>query len=561
MTDDDPIDPQEGDPGSTGAGPAESGGSAARGRFSRQPRIELADEAGEDRYRRRVGIVLALLAIIGAWIAVLATDAATAESTTARESTRLAVEAQSADVLAKGLESSKRQIVAEVEAIGSKPIFADPVEVAGNLGIEVDPTRASQRVAAAEDAVSSAIATDGPGVTALSETAAELGLEQKATVEARIAWNAKASQYETVLTTLAIAVFLVGFTLVIGRRLRPPVAIPGVALAVFCIGWAGVIYSHEIPSVDPVAIEATAKGQVALQEDRAQDAIGHFTVALDAEPDYLPALRGRALATLVQTNPDVLDTMAVTDTSQATLQPAVLDMAHAMANGGDEDAQVLAVASLARTLSGEWEQARTTLDEAIELNPVGVELYLWRAAVAVALGDTDDAESRLREASERFADLDADRRRELVAQFLTVLEIVAVTEPERAADAEAIARQVIATATENAVGRPLEPGGSPDAGFEVLQADFADDSTSLRFGWEGIDEGAAVSVIGYERPAPDAGWVQPGELFYAGALPADGAGVTIDTPRSCAPVEYRFDLYVEGEFVESLTAPGVAPTC
>ncbi|MEZ5349808.1 MAG: hypothetical protein R2714_11460 [Microthrixaceae bacterium] len=95
-------------------------------------------------------------------------------------------------------------------------------------------------------------------------------------------------------------------------------------LAVFCIGWAGVIYSHPIPEVDQDAIDATAAGKVALSQRRAEDARSDFTVALESEPDYLPALWGRALATLLVANPDVLDTMAVTDTSQSAIEPAPL---------------------------------------------------------------------------------------------------------------------------------------------------------------------------------------------------------------------------------------------
>ena len=120
---------------------------------SREGPVELADEAVEDRYRRRVGIILALLAITGAWIAVLATDAATAESTTTREATRLAVQAQSADVLAKGVEAARSEIEAEVDAFDSREVFSDPDALEATLGIEIDPARAAQRRAAAEQLV------------------------------------------------------------------------------------------------------------------------------------------------------------------------------------------------------------------------------------------------------------------------------------------------------------------------------------------------------------------------------------------------------------------------
>ena len=71
---------------------------------------------------------------------------------------------------------------------------------------------------------------------------------------------------------------------------------------------------------------------------------------------------------------------------------------------------------------------------------------------------------------------------------------------------------------------------------------------------------SVVTIVGYERPAEGASFVQTDQLFYVGP-PGDGSGFTFDTPRACAPVEFRFDLYVEGVFVESVTAPGGEATC
>jgi hypothetical protein len=78
----------------------------------------------------------------------------------------------------------------------------------------------------------------------------------------------------------------------------------------------------------------------------------------------------------------------------------------------------------------------------------------------------------------------------------------------------------------------------------------------------GIPEGAAIATVGYERPAEDAAWVQPPALFYSGPQrQGRGQGVSIATPRNCVAIEYRFDLYVEGEFRNSVAFPGAAPTC
>jgi tetratricopeptide (TPR) repeat protein len=521
---------------------------------------DTADPA-DSRYKRRIGVTLALLAILGAWIAVMQTDAGTNESTDAREATRQAVEAQSADVLAKGLQTGIEKARAEVEALGSRAVFSDPVGLGEALGIEVDPRQAGERLETADAAISGSFDGPGPDVTALVERAKALSLQQKATVDTRITWNAKASQYETVLTVLAIAIFLVGFTLVIGRRQRPPIAVPGVLLALFCAGWVGVIWSHTVPYVPSDSIKATAAGQTALGEGRSADAHADFSEALDAKPDYVPALRGRALATLLETNPDLLNTLAVTDRSAATVDPAVADILAAIDAGGDQDPQTLAVAALATTLGGQWERAETLLDDAIELNENATELYLWHAVVDIAQGQPDGAQDWLDRAKDRFGDLGPDRVRAAVAQYLSLLEVVGEKEPDQADLAKRFAQQAVASATASAVDRPLDPSASPDVTFEVVQADFDDNSTTLKFTLDGTEDDTAIAIVGYERPSADAAWVQPAELFYAGPAAGRGEGVSIDTPRACAPVEYRFDLYVEGEFVSSATAPGAGATC
>lgn len=522
---------------------------------------EDTDDAAESRYKRRIGVTLALLTILGAWIAVMGTNAATAESTTAREATRQAVEAQSADVLSKGVRVGIDKARAEVDSLGSRAVFAEPVGLGESLGITVDPARASKRLDEATASVSGSLEGPGPGVTALEERAHALSLRQKATVETRITWNAKASQYETVLTVLAISVFLVGFTLVIGRRLRPPLAVPAVLLAIFCAGWTGVIYFHDVPEVPDDTITPTAAGQTALGEGRATDARADFSQALKSKSDYVPALRGRAVATLLETNPDLLTTLAVTDTSPATIDPAVRDILAAIDAGGDQDPETMAVAALATTLGGQWTRAERLLGDAIELNEQATELYLWHAAVDVAQDQPDDAQAWLDRAKDRFGDLGEERIRTAVAQYLSLLEVVADKEPDRADLARQFAQQAIASTTAKSVGRPLSPDAAPEVTFEVLQAGFENDRTTVRFKLDGITDDTAIAVVGYERPAEDSAWVQPPELFYAGTAASRGDGVSINTPQSCAPVEFRFDLYVEGGFVTSAKAPGTAATC
>ncbi len=439
----------------------------------------------EARYRRGVGITLALLALLGAWIAVLATNAGTRESTTTREATRIASEAQTADVVAKGANSAVEQILAEIAEFGSRRSF-QVGEAATSVGIELDPAAEAERLARARTTLDDATASFGARSTELEQTATALSLEQTAKVAERITWNNRASQYETVLTVLAVAIFLVGFTMVVSRGLRPPFVIPGVILAVVCFGWTLQIYAKPIPEVAPEAITATAAGQVALEEGRFEEATEDFSAAIEAQGDYSVAHRGLGAAILLTANPDLLTTWAITDTSDEITEPATAELERALELGGTDDPLTVATAAVAAVVASDWDRAAELLDEAIAENDRTPGLQLSRSAVAIAQGDEATAEDWLRSAvrqMESLAGTDTDRA--LAAQYLTLLEWVARQEPGQSQTAEAFRdRSVELIATGRADLTPSaadDPGGAPppDAAVTVETLRFADGFTTV----------------------------------------------------------------------------------
>ena len=520
----------------------------------------------EARYRRGVGITLALLALVGAWIALLATNAGTNESTTTREATRIASEAQTAEVVAQGADAALEQIAAELAAFGSRRAFQ--LEGAAEaVGIQLDPATEAARLADAQADLADATDSYAERRTQVNETATALSLEQTAIVAERITWNNRASQYETVLTVLAVAIFLVGFTMVVSRSIRPPFVIPGVILGVVCFGWALQIYAKPIPRVAPVAVNATAAGQVAIEEGRPDDAVADFTTAIEAQEDYSLAHRGLGLALLVQANPDLLTTWAITDTSPEIVDPATAELDRALDLGGQNNPLTVATAALASVVASDWDRAAELLDEAIAENDRTPGLQLSRSAVAVAQGDEVAAEDWLRQAvvqMEPLAGTDTDRA--LAAQYLTLLEWVIRQEPERAGAAEAFrdaAMELIATGRANLTPSTADDPGDappPDAEVTVDALLFADGFTDVDLEVTGVPSDNQVILAVYERPSPDGPWVQAPELFYVGP-PTRGAGITFRTPRACHPVEYRIDMYVNGAFTTTTTAPGGAPTC
>lgn len=521
-------------------------------------------EDPEDRYRRRVGLALAALAVLGAWIAVLQTNASTNEARTAREATRLASESQRAQVVADGADRGFTEVLTEAVALPERAPLRDAGQIEETFGIAPDPDRQRARVDEARASVESALGEDpGSGVVGSREDARRLSLTQAAVVEERVTWNARASQYETVITTLGVAIFLVGFTLVVGRRSRPPIAAPALLLAVYCLGWAVHIYLKPIPDVDRDAIDAVAVGQVALADGRAADALEAFDRAVEVDDGYAPGWQGRGVATLVAANPDLLNTFAVTDPDRQVVERAAADVERGLEETVDPSAESLTGAALTAIVGGEWELADELLREATEANQLTPAVALARAAVAVALGDGDRAGELLEQIVVEFADLaGTDTARGVVANHLSMLEWIKVAEPERAELAAEQQARVVRLSLAGVDGAAA-PESPVEAAVSVTELEFTDGLTRVGIDVTGIPAGVPVAVAGYERPSPDGPWVQPSELYYVGPAPtpSERRPLTIPTPRACAPVEYRFDLWVGDALVDSVTAPGVEPTC
>lgn len=519
-----------------------------------------SDHPGEQRYRRRIGITLAVLALLGAWIAVLQTNASTNESRTTREATRLAAEAQTARVIDRGVQAGLEQVEAETDVFVLRDAFNISPSAASAAGAPLDPAREQARVEAGQALVTGALQGDGTRATGISERARHLTLEQSAVVEQRITWNARASQYETVLTTLAIAIFLIGFTMVVGPKIRPPFVGPGLLLAVFCFGWAVHIYLKPIPEIDLDAVTSTAAGQVALAEGRSDDAVADFDAAIDIDDTYAPAFEGRGLARLVVANPDLLTSLAITDQSTQVVDAAVADLDRAFELGAPKDAAAVSIAALARIVGEDWDRAATLLEDASEQQNRTPGLELWRSAIAVAQDDQATAAEWLERAADQMtATRGTDTNRALAAQYLTLLEFVADSEPSRAELATRFVSESIALIAVATGSDPSEAATS-DATLQIVQAEFADGVTTVELARTGVPAGTPVVLAGYERPAPGASWVQPAALFYAGPI-GDGGSLEVPTPQVCAPVEFRFDLYVNGVLTDSATSPGGRPTC
>lgn len=541
-----------------------------------EPPVE--DESGNEPYQRRVAVVLALLAVIGAWIAILATDAGTAESYYARETTRTAVQSLRANVNQSTVAGLSTDLDAEQEALAlTRPFRLDE---SGFSTLGVDTATEAEVEDELDDAQQTVAGLDRAQLERVQTFEAErLDLKRSALAETRVTYNNRASQYETVITTLGVALFLVGFTMVLRKQTRPPILVPGVILAIYVVGWALWIHHREVPDTPDEAIEQAAEGATELQLGEPAAAVERYQQAIEIDDDFVAAYEGRSYASWQTANPDFVRTLAVVDTDSELADRARSDAAEANRLGDDQDFQGLVLSGAYRFYDADYEGAIERLEQAVEVNGQAPEAYALIAASQVALGDLDAASESLDDVTALLDTAEASRQtRQIAADLFTFLERVEAEVPERAEDVEDVRAALVDAEGSLTFGARLTGTRPPGATVEVEQLELAvveeDEENpgllpgleelelSLAASFAGLPAGTDVSMYLYEQPADGSPFVQAAELARFSEIEGDQAvaGTAVLT-RACRPVALRLDLYLDGALAESFEAPGLDPTC
>lgn len=527
------------------------------------------DELSEsDPYKRRVAVVLAVLGLLGAWIGVLRVDSGNRESYYARETTRAAAESMSANISKGSLDGLETDLDAEADALEGDAGF-DPVGLPSDVG-EVDRDLASGDAAAGLDA-----GRRDELRRRLTLRAERDRLRRKALAETRVGYNNRTSQYETVLTTLGVALFLVGFTLVLNRRTRPPVLVPGLILAVYVAGWALWIHAKDIPSTPTAAIDAAAVGATHAAFGEHDKATAAFDRAIAADPDFVAAYNGRSVASFLFTNPDFLETLAVIDANTPEADQAQADAETAVSLSNEQDFTSLFLSGLYRFYDDDFDGSARRMRQALEVNDRAPEAYLSLAAAELARGNTDEAVDQLAAGVKLLGPAeDSAEARQLAADLFTLLEQVDLAVPQHSDGTDEVRALLAAGEARLVFGDLAEP--KPEGGSFTLESsnfdqdaagqgapDGDDRSTlSIELGYAELPPDSAVSLYVFEQPAHGAAFVQRAELAQFSTVGGSGtlSGSASLQPR-CTPVAFRYDVYVNGAPVTSFDAPGGTATC
>lgn len=515
------------------------------------------DDSAKGPLGRWIAVSLAAIAVIGAGIGILQTRAAVNESNTARETTRTGIDALRAGVSLQGAKLLEKDIEAEAAALRRQ---ADAL--ARDSGTGTDPLSVAELESILPAGGELPGARTPEELKRLAFESERLSLRQSALAETRVTWNDRSTQYTTAIAVLALALFLVGFSLVLAGRRRLLFYVFGILVAVLAVGAATLIYLAPIPETPDDAINATAAGTVASDEGDQPRAIRLLDDAIEADGDYPAPYSRRAVARAREANPDFERTGAVTG-SDAALEASVADAERALELGGGRDLLALAFLAISDLYTGEYEKSVQVATDAIALNSEVADLRFIKSAAEVGAGAEDAAIASLKAAGNLLEGSDAsERTRGLVAGYLTYLEQIVHRVPGRSAIVRTIEERIIGTETELSLDRKLSRELPEGGSVEVEGLRYGDGKFRLRTSWKGLPEGTAVTLVGFERPAPGSAWVQPRDLSLfrtLGGSGADSGQVTIE--RECTPVEVRVDAYLDGAFSDSFTGPGGKPTC
>jgi len=519
------------------------------------------DEQPPDPLARWIAISLAAIALLGAGLAILQTNASNDESNTARQTTRTAVEALRAGVVENAARRLERDIEAERADLLRRQEAA--ARQAGGAGAATRTLSPEELAAAVEET-----GGDLPGrrteqeLGRLQGESERLTLTQAALAETRVTWNDRSTQYTTAIAMLAVALFLVGFSLVLRGRLRRAFYALGLAMALVTVAWSADIYSLPIPETPEAAIAATARGTVDASGGRQRRAIEEFTRAIEIDGDYAVPYSRRAIARALEANPDLLATGAVTGDGAAVAE-ALADARRALELGATRDVPTLTLLATFAFYSGEYGAALAAADEAIAVNDQVADIRLLRSASQVGRGDAAGARASLEGALRLFSGSDpSERTRGLAAEYATYLEQVIADAPSRADLARALEQRIVAVETGFNLDRPVSGAAPPRGSATVHGLRYADGRLRLRLRWDDLPAGTALSAIGFERPATGAAWVQPpGLALFRTVGGSGGEAVSVALERACTPTRVRVDVSLDGALTESVTGPGGAPIC
>ena len=554
-----------------------------------------------DRFKQIVAVVIVTTTLIAGGVAYLETRADSLSDDAAARAEQFAIQSLTATTRSQGSALADYDTYIESETTKTKEAIAWRSYLQTNAGAAEESARVEQKVwekvaQASRDANAIDLEGEqGPSADPVfpyrylaekSRDALVATALQDAANEESSAWGSMAVTFTAIVTMLAVALYLLGSSLAMRRRIGRILAASGAVVALIATVWAGLIAGNQPATAPPEAAEAFADGMVAL--DSAHDQASYsraeelLSKAIELRPTFARAYVERSTATFQANSPQVPGVPSSISGTDAVLR-STGDLLKAR-ELGYESASLstsLGFHSVLLAVQGgrpEWlDDAKTFLDDAVARDPEN-PIHRYNLALALlAARRFEEADAAYDQAllATLFNDAAAAEREgrpptqlrgnpELEQQWvtgaLTDLQILVDGDDPAVADrATAIKQRVVGSAMRGTgeLGVGDSDATISDVELLVFPAEVQHTAT-----YDDPAERDPLWVQWYHRPSADVGWSAvlqvSGPVFEGSEEVSLRAFLPYSFPNSCLPVgEYRAEFYSDGKLIatENTTAP------
>lgn len=378
-------------------------------------------------------------------------------------------------------------------------------------------------------------------------------LRRQAKQELSNAWSGKAGQYGSVVTLLAVVLFLMSLSLTVEGGLRFAVLVPAVAIGVAC---GAITIGAALRPVSPVpddAVRAVAEGDRLLGRYEFSSAVDEYTKAIDLQPRYALAYGRRASARFAEGGDPRPGQQITAYAPPEFIDAAVIDARKAIDLGADDVGSVNILGALLFH-QREYQASVEVFEHALELNADNPIAWSNLGTAQLALGDVEASADAFRHGVDSInARPYVGERAQLYGASLTVLEIILEREPDRSGDVRRIEDQLVNAQIVKEVGDVSE------SSVEVtdLSIEFSSSGVWAEFNAPDLSPDTPVGVIWFTRPNKDRPFQVEASMAHirrAGEHIGDSLRY-FSLPGGCAePGDYRVDVYIGGRRAATTTA-------
>ena len=520
--------------------------------------IELDDDA--PIFRRRLALAVVLITLFGATIAYLHESNSHLEDNAARDAQIASIKGFGQQVDASTEFRFDYRVFVQTQLLDRRHVVA-AARQRSTLDSSLSTVYGSDsdRWTKLRDAIgkSSQVQNDQAATELDSnlQTAPDKArLTQKVFANKANNYGDKADSYVALLTVLAVSLFLIGLSLTVSGRGRYFLALPGVLIALVCVGWAVLITTSSITKVSPNAIDLTAQGQELQSNGDAKGAIDKYNAAIKDSPQF-----GAAFARLADAEFQAGASSSSGNEFQSLSDPAAtqraIDAGEKAISLGEGNASLLSSVGFFQFTLGQYDRAEELSQQALDANDQLPPLVFNLGVVQVAKGDESGARQTYERGISLLADeQDAGLRQEVLSAARTDLEIAVDKTPDSKDLAQKM-KNLLAEAEVPIIGAAGQPPAKASGDSSVNDVKITTDRFRLlaTYNTDGLDPDTQLLNVWYFRPL-DANGNGPFEQVF----PLDRVTFTGSNPVSTPPVEngdclpggdYRVEVYAGSDLL------------